>query len=266
MAKPLLRWAGSKQQLLGELASYWSGSKRRYVEPFAGSARLFFRLEPETALLGDINMDLIETYCEVRDDPENVYYLLSDMPNDSDKYYELRAADTGEMTKTERAARFIYLNRYCFNGLYRTNQSGKFNVPYGGQKSGQIPSLSALKSVGALLKRATFVNSDFATTLEDVKQDDFVYLDPPFSVAEKRVFREYSSDDFGVDDIARLHQCIKDLDAAGIEFVLSYDDSPEGESLAEGFKSRRVDTRRNIAGFSGSRRTATELLISNVGA
>ena len=266
MAKPLLRWAGSKQQLVGELASYWSGSKRRYVEPFAGSARLFFRLEPETALLGDINTDLIETYCEVRDDPENVHHLLSGIPNDSDKYYELRAADAGEMTRTERAARFIYLNRYCFNGLYRTNQSGKFNVPYGGQKSGQIPSLSALKNTGSMLKRATIVSSDFATTLEEAKQDDFVYLDPPFSVAEKRVFREYNSADFGVDDIARLHKCIKDLDAAGIEFVLSYDDSPEGKTLAEGFKSRRVTTRRNIAGFSGSRRTATELLISNVGA
>ena len=264
MAKPLLRWAGSKQQLVGELASYWSGSKRRYVEPFAGSARLFFRLEPEKALLGDINTDLIETYCEVRDDPKNVHCLLSGMPNDSDKYYELRAADAGKLTRTERAARFIYLNRYCFNGLYRTNQSGKFNVPYGGQKSGQIPSLPALKNTSAILKRATFVSSDFATTLKEATADDFVYLDPPFSVAQKRVFREYNSADFGVDDIARLHRCIKDLDAARIEFVLSYDDSPEGRTLAEGFKTRRVTTRRNIAGFSGSRRTATELLISNV--
>ena len=93
-----------------------------------------------------------------------------------------------------------------------------------------------------------------------------MYLDPPFSVAEKRVFREYDSADFGVEDIARLRKCIEDLDAAGIEFVLSYDDSTEGRTLAEGVKSRRVTTRRNLAGFSGSRRTATELLISNVGA
>ena len=266
MAKPLLRWAGSKQQLVGELASYWNGSKGRYVEPFAGSARLFFRLEPEKALLGDINTDLIATYCEVRDDPENVHSSLSSLPNDSGKYYELRAADPEQLTRTERAARFIYLNRYCFNGLYRTNQSGKFNVPYGGQKSGQIPSLSALKNTSDMLKRATIVCSDFVRTLEEAKQDDFVYLDPPFSVAEKRVFREYDSADFGVEDIARLRKCIEDLDAAGIEFVLSYDDSTEGRTLAEGFTSRRVTTRRNIAGFSGSRRTATELLISNVGA
>ena len=265
MAKPLLRWAGSKQQLVGELASYWSATNRRYVEPFAGSARLFFRLEPKEALLGDINADLVATYCEVRDDPEDVHCSLSSMPNDRDKYYELRGIDPQTLTSTERAARFIYLNRYCFNGLYRTNQSGEFNVPYGGQKSGHLPSLMALAETSNLLKRATIVCSDFAETLADTRKGDFVYLDPPFSVAERRVFRQYDSADFGDTDIARLRKCIEDLNEAGIDFVLSYDDSKEAETLATGFESRRVSTRRNIAGFAGSRRVATELLISNMG-
>ena len=264
MAKPLLRWAGSKQQLVGELASYWSDTKRRYVEPFAGSARLFFRLEPEEALLGDINTDLIMTYCEVRDNPKAVHSSLSSLPNNRDRYYELRASDPEMLTSSDRAARFIYLNRFCFNGLYRTNQSGKFNVPYGGQKSGQLPSLSALENTSDMLKRATIVCSDFTTTLKEAKEGDFVYLDPPFSVAGKRVFREYDSADFDDSDIARLRKCIEDLEQTGIEFVLSYDNSKEGVALAVGFNCRHVTTRRNIAGFSGSRRTATELLISNV--
>ena len=265
MAKPLLRWAGSKQQLVGELAQYWADTNGRYVEPFAGSARLFFRLEPKAALLGDINAELVATYCEVRDHPEDVHASLSRLRNDADKYYELRGLDPETLSKPVRAARFIYLNRYCFNGLYRTNQSGKFNVPYGGRKCGQLPPLSTLEETSDLLKCATIVCFDFATTLEDAKQDDFVYLDPPFSVAEKRVFREYDSAGFGNADIARLRKSIEALEEAGVGFVLSYDDSKEGQVLADGFQSTRVSTRRNIAGFSGSRRRATELLISNVG-
>lgn len=264
MAKPLLRWAGSKQQLVGELASYWSDTNRRYVEPFAGSARLFFRLEPEEALLGDINADLIATYREVRDNPKQVHYSLDGLPNNSAKYYELRERAPESLTKPERAARFVYLNRYCFNGLYRTNQRGEFNVPYGGEKSGQRPTLAALEDVSRMLERATFVCGDFALTLKETKKDDFVYLDPPFSVAGKRVFREYDAADFGNADLVRLRKCMEDLDEAGIRFVLSYDDSVEGKTLADGFERKSVSTRRNIAGFSGSRRKATELLIHNV--
>ena len=265
MAKPLLRWAGSKQQLVGVLEQYWSERNSRYVEPFAGSARLFFRLQPKAALLGDINAELIATYREVRESPDEVHAALSGLPNNAEKYYELRGQDPEQLTEPARAARFIYLNRYCFNGLYRTNQKGEFNVPYGGRKTGNLPTLAALQDVSEMLKRATIVCSDFAETLENAKEDDFVYLDPPFSVADKRVFREYDSADFNGADVARLRECIENLDSAGIKFVLSYDDSKEGKVLAGGFESRSVTTRRNIAGFSGSRRRATELLIHNVG-
>ena len=264
MAKPLLRWAGSKQQLVGVLAQYWSEENGRYVEPFAGSARLFFRLEPKAALLGDINAELVATYREVRECPDDVHNALNGLPNNAEKYYELRSQDPEQLTGPARAARFIYLNRYCFNGLYRTNQKGEFNVPYGGRKTGQLPTLARLQDVSEMLNRATIVCSDFAKTLENAKEDDFVYLDPPFSVADKRVFREYDSEDFNGADLERLRECIENLDNAGVKFVLSYDDSKEGKVLAEGFESRRVTTRRNIAGFSGSRRRATELLIHNV--
>ncbi|MCY4004168.1 MAG: Dam family site-specific DNA-(adenine-N6)-methyltransferase [Rhodospirillales bacterium] len=265
MAKPLLRWAGSKQQLVGELASYWDGNKSRYVEPFAGSARLFFRLEPERALLGDINAGLISTYCEIQRGPEQVHRFFSRWENSSDKYYELRAKDPETLGTAERAARFIYLNRFCFNGLYRTNLRGEFNVPYGGAKTGRLPTLKRLEKIATLLKRATIMCADFVETVAKAEAGDFVYMDPPFSVSERRVFREYDATDFCDTDLVRLRKCLVELDTKGTRFVLSYDDSEEGETLAEGFGIRRVSTRRNIAGFSGSRRVAQELLISNVG-
>ena len=265
MAKPLLRWAGSKQQLVAELASYWDRDCGRYVEPFAGSARLFFRLEPKDAVLGDINADLIATYCAVRDNPADVHKTLSGMENNSDKYYEVRGKDPDTLQSAERASRFIYLNRFCFNGLYRTNLKGAFNVPYGGERSGRLPTLEELKEIGVLLKRARIVCADFAETIADVAPNDFVYLDPPFSVSERRVFRQYDSADFNDGDIDRLRESLEELDEKGTRFLLSYDDSKEGERLAEGFHKREVRTRRNIAGFSGSRRIASELLISNSG-
>ena len=238
---------------------------RRYVEPFAGSARLFFRLEPDCALLGDINTDLISTYCEVRDNPVNVHSSLSGMENNSEKFYEIRKKNPEDMENSERAARFIYLNRFCFNGLYRTNLQGAFNVPYGGERSGRLPTLEELVEVGTLLGRAEIVCADFSETISEAKSNDFVYLDPPFSVSERRVFRQYNSADFCDTDLVRLRECLVNLDGKGTRFLLSYDVSKEGERLADGFKKRKVSTRRNIAGFSGSRRVAQELLISNFG-
>ena len=265
MAKPLLRWAGSKQQLVGELASYWDGNKSRYIEPFVGSARLFFRLEPEQALLGDINADLISMYCEIRSNPKEVHGFLSRWVNSSEKYYGLRKKDPETLRSAERAARFIYLNRFCFNGLYRTNLRGEFNVPYGGEKTGRLPTLKQLEEIATLLKHTTIMCADFAETVAKAETGDLVYLDPPFSVSERRVFREYDAADFCDADLVRLRKCLVELDTKGTCFVLSYDDSEEGQTLAEGFELRRVSTRRNIAGFSGSRRVAQELLISNVG-
>ncbi len=263
MTKPLLRWAGSKQQLVADLASYWNGDSGRYVEPFAGSARLFFRLKPKEAVLGDINAELVSTYCEVRDNPTEVYRALNGMKNSSEMYYEVRGQDPENLESAERASRFIYLNRFCFNGLYRTNQKGAFNVPYGGERSGRLPTLEELESIGALLKRATIVCADFSETINGVAPNDFVYLDPPFSVSERRVFRQYDSADFVSADLDRLRISLEELDKKGTRFLLSYDYSEEGEKLAEGFQRREVRTRRNIAGFAGSRRTASELLISN---
>ena len=263
MARPLLRWAGSKRQLVPQLASYWSKENTRYVEPFAGSACLFFELEPPSALLGDINRELIETYEVVRSQPQDLFRALNTWKNQADEYYRVRAMDLAALDETQRAARFIYLNRFCFNGLYRTNRSGRFNVPYGGRKTGALPSLEQLLYTSDLLSNTELVAGDFSVVLGRVKVGDFVYLDPPFSVTGRRIFKEYDRATFGESDLARLRRSLTALDELGATFLLSYADSPEGSVLAGGFSNKKIATRRNIAGFTGNRRTFNELLVTN---
>jgi DNA adenine methylase len=261
--KPLLRWAGSKRQLLVHLARYWSDENQRYIEPFAGSACLFFRLQPQNAILSDINGELIFTYQQVKAAPDDVAAALDRFKPSSEEYYRLRAIDLKVMRPAERAARLIYLNRYCFNGLYRTNRQGVFNVPYGGEKVGQLPSLDMLKSCQLLFQRATLIAADFAETLKLAKRGDFVYLDPPYTTTSGRVFNEYDASAFRQVDIVRLRKWMDKLTAKGVRFVVSYAHCSEARILWQGYESEFVDVRRNIAGFAKSRRTSLEVLITN---
>ena len=264
MAKPFLRWAGSKQQLVRQLSRYWTGDKKRYVEPFVGSARLFFEIEPNSGVLADINSDLIAMYEIVQNRPHQLYQKLKQWQNTEQEYYEVRAMNTDKLDAVDKAARFIYLNRYCFNGLYRTNRAGHFNVPYGGGKSGNTPSESQLLEASTLLTRMTLKCGDFENTLKEVRTDDFVYLDPPFMASGKRIFSEYDPQSFGVDDLGRLRKMLERIHEVGATFLLSYADCAEGDELAQDFYSSTTSTRRNIAGFAKKRRDAKELLISNV--
>ena len=264
MAKPFLRWAGSKQQLVGVMASHWTGEKVRYVEPFVGSARLFFALEPNTALLGDINSDLISMYEIVCTEPTRLCERLDQWVNSEEQYYAVRALDPDELLAVDRAARFIYLNRYCFNGLYRTNKAGRFNVPYGGLKSGTLPTVDELQAASKLITRATLKCGDFQNVLDEVTVEDFVYLDPPFMTSGTRVFNEYFSQSFSSGDLNRLRSGIEHVHEVGASFLLSYADCAEGKELARDFFTLKVKTRRNIAGFAGKRREANELLVTNV--
>lgn len=265
MTKPFLRWAGSKHQLVQTMTGYWTGQKSRYVEPFAGSARFFFELEPPCALLADINTDLISMYEVVQNHPGQLYTALKQWVNSEKEYYRIRALNPTSLDEVSRAARFIYLNRFCFNGLYRTNKSGQFNVPYGGLKSGTLPSESDLLAASKMLASVTLRSGDFESTLKSVESDDFIYLDPPFTTSNRRVFNEYGPRSFGANDLRRLRRAIERVHEIGAAFLLSYADCPEGKELARNFKKTTVKTRRNIAGFANKRRKATELLVTNIG-
>jgi DNA adenine methylase len=166
------------------------------------------------------------------------------------------------LSSAEQAARFIYLNRFCFNGLYRTNLRGEFNVPYGGEKSGDIPTLAHLSDCGRLLRRARLVGGSFERTLELVRVGDFVYMDPPFSVAGRRVFKEYNAAVFSDSDVRLLRRWMERLASEGISFLVSYAESDEAAFLSEGFNQQRASVRRHIAGGFANRVRCDEILIN----
>lgn len=262
---PFLRWAGSKRRLLPVLQTFWTKRHKRYVEPFAGSACLFFAIKPPKAILGDLNPELIATFIEVKYRIGAVLNELKTLrPEDREEYKRLRGTDISTMTSSARAARFIYLNRYCFNGIYRTNLLGQFNVPYSGVRCGAVPSDAVFQKCSNRLRNARLVNGDFENVLKYAEKGDLVYMDPPFAVRARRVFRQYDPSTFTSEDISRLRGWMERLNAARINFIVSYAESDEADVLRRNFSYETVSVRRNIAGFAGYRALTNELLISNI--
>ena len=263
--KPLLRWAGSKRKLIPQLSQYWTDPQRRYIEPFAGSATLFFALQPAAAVLSDINPELVAFMTEVQANAEAVYNQAIKFPKNSKSYYAIRKLAIDKLSNTKRAARFYYLNRFCFNGIYRTNEKGMFNVPYSGAGTGTFPKLEEFLASVAILKRARILNTDFETTLlQNANENDFVYLDPPYAVGNRRIFRQYGPNSFGLEDLGRLAKLLTELNRRKAQFVLSYAYCAEAIKAFAGWPQKKVFSQRNIAGFAKNRRRAAELIISNV--
>lgn len=263
--RPLLRWAGSKQKLIPKLLPYWDSRFDRYVEPFAGSASLFFKINPRKALINDININLINTYRSVRDHPRAVFNRLHKLPLGKENYYKIRKIDQNELSNLDRAARFIYLNRFCFNGIYRTNLSGHFNVPYSSQGTGGLPDADTFFSISNMLKGKRFLSLDFERVLLNrVKSGDFVYMDPPYVVSNRRIFVEYGPKIFDYDDLERLGSSLKKIDKIGAKFVVSYALCKEALNIFKEWDITKVTTQRNVSGFAKHRRRAIEVLVSNI--
>jgi DNA adenine methylase len=184
---------------------------------------------------------------------------------DSETYYRFRAKAPGSLDAKERAIRFLYLNRYCFNGIYRTNAAGQFNVPYSGAKTGGFPAWEEFsKSVKLLTRAQVFVQDFEELLLEHVVGTDFVYLDPPYAVANRRVFRQYGPNSFGLYDLERLARALVEIDQRGAKFVLSYAYSREALTYFARWPRKKLFCQRNVAGFTGSRRLAAEIIFSNI--
>jgi DNA adenine methylase len=260
---PFLRWAGSKRLLLPKLRPYVPSKFGRYIEPFAGSACLFFDIEPERAVLGDLNPELVCALRSVQRDPSLVIESLRRLPVGEKAYYLVRRRDPASLAIGEVAARFIYLNHYCFNGIFRTSTAGKFNVPYGPPKSGAPIDEDHLVGASRLLRRSIILHADFEETLAQAETGDFAYLDPPFAVSGRRVFAQYGPNSFSSTDLPRLVKTLENLDRRGVTFVVSYADSREAREWLMSWRAKRVRTRRNIAGFAGNRRSSYELVVTN---
>ena len=223
----------------------------------------FFSLSPKKALLSDINRELINTYKQVATDVDSVLKELKKLKKGKKDYYRIRSLNPETLNPNERAARFIYLNRYCFNGLYRTNSKGKFNVPYCGDERGVMPPDEIFILASGLLKNAKLHANGYEETLKKVKLGDFVYIDPPFSVRAKEIFNEYDASKFSSEDIRHLRTWMLKLDKLGVSFLVSYAESEEADLLKKGFYWDTVSVRRSIAGFTTSRKRVNEIMISN---
>jgi DNA adenine methylase len=262
---PFLRWAGSKRGAIPVLRQFVPKKFKKYIEPFAGSACLFFHVQPEKAILADLNGELIDTYAAIKRSPGHVGRALANLPFGREAYYQIRQDQKADrLSPTQRAARFIYLNRFCFNGLYRTNAAGKFNVPFGAPRNATVPTVSHLKQCSAVLSRAKLITGDFEKAVfSSVAEGDFVYLDPPFFQTEGRVFRQYNSKPFMKNDLERLKELLSHIDAVGATFVLSYAQNEEAKELFRGWHNKTIRLQRNISGFAGARGKAKEILVSN---
>ncbi|MEY9180902.1 DNA adenine methylase [Bradyrhizobium sp. USDA 326] len=260
-----LRWAGSKSKMLSSITSILPPFSR-YIEPFCGSCALYFHLQPKSAVLSDINPLLIRTIKAVRREPHEVFQTLQRLKWSEDGYYKARDQALSERDNCQLAANFIYLNANCFNGIFRLNRAGKFNVPYGGDRAGKCPSEEKLASAARLLRRAKIVRGDFESVVKNHCQSgDLVYLDPPFALRNRRIFFQYRYDDFGTEDIARLRGLMAWIDKQGSAFVVSYAASPEAKMLSKGWRTQTAWRLGNIAGFRDRReKLAKEVLITNV--
>lgn len=232
----------------------------RYIEPFCGGCALFFATQPPTALLCDINDELIRTLQAIRDDPDSVAAAVEAFGG-PDSYYAVRAMEPASLALEVRAARFLFLNRLCFNGVYRTNRSGKFNVPRG-TSTGSMPSLDELRAVGAVLRCATLRTADFADSLEEVRSGDFVYLDPPYFKSGRGAYGEYGYPSYRRADLHRLCDGLAKISAAGASFLLSYTADVPLNSFA-GYRVEELLAPRHVSGFAKGRTMAREILVRN---
>jgi DNA adenine methylase len=264
MKRPLLRWAGSKRAQLPEIEKFWPDGFDRYLEPFCGSCAALIHCQPGTALMNDINAELINFWTVIKASAQEVYARVSKLQNDSEVYYGLRAIDPASLDSIGRAVRFWYLNRYSFNGLYRTNRKGQYNVPYGGKRCGSVPSEDDFSSQSSTLGSVDFTNLDFEEfVLSNAQSGDFFYLDPPYAIKGSRVSGEYDQRAFKSGDVERLIRSLGYIDRIGAKYLLSYaDDEDLARRLGNNLRGR-YDVRRRIAGFRDSRVTSQELVFSN---
>ncbi len=262
---PFLKWAGGKRQLVRRILALAPASIETYYEPFVGGGAVFFALAAEKrfarAVLGDANEELILCYGEIKRDVEGVIAVLKEHRYDKDYYYDLRDRDLTSMAPTERAARLIYLNRCGYNGLYRVNRAGKFNVPFGRYTNPVICDVTRLRAAHAALRRTTLVSQDFERTLRTAKKGDFVYLDPPYvPLSATASFTAYAKKPFDLAEQARLAKQLRGLGTRKVAALLSNSDCSETRALYPSYREA-VPVRRAINSVASGRGAVGELLV-----
>jgi DNA adenine methylase len=266
-AEPFLRWVGGKRQIVRHLARLvpTDGWRGRYIEPFLGAGSLYFALAPKVALLSDANPHLIQCYEQIRERPHRVSteLRLHADAHSSEHYYGVRSLYNASASSAAQAARFIYLNHACFNGVFRVNMKGEFNVPYGKKEEPNIPSRDHLLQVASSLERAELRIADFEFLLSDARRGDFVYLDPPYpALNETAFFAHYTKDRFGDSDQERLAECVRRLARKGCKFMMSNADVPQIRRLYREFRFVALSVTRFVS-CKKNKHQVSEVVITN---
>jgi DNA adenine methylase len=234
----------------------------RYFEPFLGGATLFFSLAPKAAVLGDLNRELVDFYRVIRQNCEAVARRLAELRNDRSSYYAWRGFVPRD--PLSRAVRFLFLNRTCFNGLYRTNSRGEFNVPFGNNHRPVIADVENLRRAAAALRWATIVCADFERTCADAASGDLVYFDPPYTVAhERNGFLKYNARIFSWTDQTRLRRLVDRLTKHGVAIILTNAAHRSVRELYRGYNIRTVRRLSLLSAASSARRPVKELIVTN---
>jgi len=263
-ARPFLKWAGGKGQLLGELRSQIPASYGRYFEPFLGGGALFFDVLPKKGVLSDVNAEIVGCYIAVRDRVEDLIRALKAHRYDARHYYAVRDTDPNTLLPVERAARTIFLNKTGFNGLYRVNRSGKFNVPFGRYAKPLICDENNLRACSVALSHTEISVCDFEKTAGRARPGDFVYFDPPYApVSRTATFTAYAPGGFGAEAQERLSRVFRRLADRKVYVLLSNSDVPAIRNLYASYRTRVVKASRTINSNASRRGLVSEVLVSS---
>ena len=271
--KPFVKWVGGKRQLLeqfrelGLYPSEFNDVNGRYFEPFVGGGAVFFDLQPKNATISDLNSELITTYKVIRDSTGRLIESLKKHIYDKDYFLKIRAMGPVKMSDLDVASRFIYLNRTCFNGMYRVNSKGQFNVPFGRYKNPIICDEDNLRAVSRTLQDVEILNVDYKVAVSKAKAGDFVYFDPPYyPISSTSSFTSYTKDGFAEKEQIELRDTFAELSNRGCYVMLSNSDSAFISDIYGGLKNVTITTvsaGRAINSKATGRGKITELVITN---
>jgi len=266
---PFLKWAGGKRQLISQMFKYFPKNYHKYIEPFIGGGAVFFYLGPKFSIIIDINKELINCYEVIKNNAKELIELLKTHKNKKDYYYKIRALDRDEkkfakLSNIEKASRMIYLNRCCYNGLYRVNSKGQFNVPFGKYKNPNFCDEENLLAVSNALQNVKIIHGSFELCLDYADKDDFVYFDPPYyPISKTSSFTSYTKENFGKDSQKRLYNVFESLNDRGCKLMLSNSYNEYIKSLYKNYRIITLDARRVINCKAAKRGNINVLLILN---
>jgi DNA adenine methylase len=272
LVSPFVKWVGGKRQLLKVILQELPNDLRRltFHEPFIGGGAVFFHLQPRHGSINDANPELINTYEMIKNDVDGLIQNLKSHKNEADYFYEIRALDRevkfANLSKIERASRLIFLNKTCFNGLYRVNNSGEFNSPFGRYENPNIVNEPVLRAVSNYLNAndIQITHLDYADALQKISKNSFVYFDPPYHpVSESSSFTGYVAGGWGEKEQEGLRNVCNQLHAKGVKFLLSNSSTPLIHSLYKDYKIHRVKATRSINSIGTKRGNVDEVLIKN---